>query len=260
MKYYETRKKKISTYFLLLATIICFSSCREGPPNEVYSIDDIHGTAIGALNGTPSARLAEELGTARTFYTGDELINGLIEGIVDCALMEAVVASEIVAGKSGVKILSETLLEHELRFAVPRENAQLLAAINNALAALNADGTLRGIRDKYLSGRNYSYTAPNNVEGRPGALRLAVPLDSPPYAYIDENGDYTGLYIEVARAVCDQLGVELEIIEVDSRELVTAVWFGRAEIAAGWLPDDVEEQVHITDAYADTAYVVIVRK
>ena len=245
-------------FVVLLALSLC--ACREGPPNEVHSIEDVSGKNIGVLSGTPSARLAEELGSARLFFSGEELINGLLLGSVDCVLMEAVIAGEHTAGKSGVKTLGETLLEHELRFAVPRENAQLLFNVNSALSALESNGTLKSLRDKYINGKSYTYNSPKNIEQRPGTLRLAIHPDSPPYSFVDGDGEYSGLDVEVALAVCDYLGVELSVVPVDSGELVTAVWFGRADIAAGWLPSDVQEQVHITEPYAQTAYVIIVRK
>ena len=246
--------------FKFLAIII-LAGCSDGrPPNEVNSLEDIPGRIIGALSGTPSARLAGELGIARVFYSGDELVYGLTVGLVDCAVMEGVMAGELVSGTQGVRILSETLLEYELRFAVPRENAELLEAVNSALASLNSNGTLRSLRDKYFSGRNYTYTPPEGVAQLPGELTLAISPDLPPYSFIDANGEYTGLDVEVARAVCDYLGVGLTVIEEDARELVTAVWYGRANIAAGWLPGDVDEQVRVSEAYANTEHVVLVRR
>ena len=230
------------------------------PPNEVNSLEDVPDRIIGALSGTPSARLAEELGTARLFYSGEELLNGLMAGTVDCAVMENVAANELVTVTSGAKILGEALLEYELRFAVPRENAELLDAVNSALTELNSNGTLRNMRDKYFSGKNYTYAAPEGAVQRAGELTLATSPDSPPYSFRDINGELTGLDVEVARAVCDYLGVELKIVEVDARELVTYVWFGRANLAAGWLPGDIDEQVSISDAYANAMHVVIVRK
>ena len=253
--------KKTAYCALTMLLTLMLVSCRQGrPPNEVNSIEDVNGRIIGALNGTPSARLAAELGTALTYASGEELIFGLTTGTVDCAVMESVAANELVSGSSGVRILSETLLEYDLRFAVPRENAELLNVVNSALAALDANGTLRNLRDKYFSGKNYTYTPPEGVEQLPGEIIFATSPDSPPYSYIDANGEYTGLDVEVARAVCDYLGVELIISAVESKDLVTEVWFGRANLATGWLPDDIDNQVSISEAYANTAQVVIVRR
>ena len=246
---------------LALLAMLLPTSCDDGrPPNEINSLEDVPGKTIGALGGTPSARLAEEMGQPRTFYTSEELIFALNAGTVDCAVMESVMADEVVSEAQGVRILSEMLTEYELRLAVPKENPQLLEFVNSALAALDSNGTLRNLRDKYFSGKDYTYIPPDNPEPPIGVLSLAVSLDSPPYSFKGEDGEFSGLDIEVVRAVCDHLGVLLEIIETDVEELVTAVWFGKASLAAGWLPGDIDEQVSITDPYANTAYVVIVRK
>jgi len=253
-------RKSILLVLVGLAVLL-FAGCRDDtPPNLVNSLEDVPGRDIGALYGTPSARLASDLGIYRTYYSGDDLISALKIGAVDCVIMEYAVATELVSGTSGVKILSERLLEYDLRFAVPRENAQLLRVVNTALSALHDNGTLRGLRDRYFAGRNYEYVSPEGVEQRPGYLTLALPPDSPPYSFRGEDGEFYGFDVDVARAVCDFLGVELRIIEEEARELITAVWFGRADLAMGWLPDDVDEQVSISEPYADTSQVVIVRR
>jgi len=215
---------------------------------------------IGTLHGSPSVILAEELGTAREFFTAEELMQNLRTGLLDCVIMESMAAQEIVSATSGVRILSEPLLEYEMRFAVAKENAQLLRAVNSALVALRENGTLRGLVNKYVAGRSYTYVPPENVEQRPGYLSLALSPDNPPYSFRGADGVFSGLDVEVAQAVCDYLGVELKILEFDARELVTAVWLGRADLSLGWVPVEGEQLVEISDAYASSSHVVVVRR
>ena len=253
--------KKTALFALTVLMAMTLFGCREKPlPNDVESVEDVPGKIIGSLAGTPSARLADELGTARVFYSNDELIYGLTSGTVDCVVMEGVGARELVAEKPEVRILDDALLEYELRFAVPKENAQLLEVVNSALAELEASGTLRNLRDKYFSSRSYVYENTGEVAPRPGELTLAVAPDSPPYSFKDADGNHTGLDVEVTRAVCDSLGVQLLISEVEAEDLITAVWFARAHLAVGWLPGDVNDQVSISNPYASAAHVVIVRR
>ena len=253
-------KRTVLCVLSAFIALALFGCGEESPPNEVYSLEDLPGKIVGALGGTPSARLAGEYGIARVYFSGDELVYGLTSGAVDCVVMESVAADELVEKTQGIRLLSDTLIEYELRFAVPRENAQLLDVVNSALAALETNGTLRSLRDKYFSGKSYTYYPPENIEQHPGELTLAITPDSPPYSFKDDNGGYTGLDIEVARAVCDQLGVELLLLEEDAKDLVTAVWFGKANLAAGWLPSDINEQVSVSEPYANTAHMIIVRK
>ena len=258
----DTRPIAALALLLTLATglILPLTGCRGGRPlNTVNTPDDARGQIIGAMFGSPSARLANEFGILRHFFSGDELMGALLSGDIDCAFMESTAAATIVSYTSGVRILADPLLEYDLRFAVARENAELLEAVNTALAALTANGTLRGLRDKYFAARNYAYVPPD-VTPRPGSLTLAVPPNVFPYSYWDENGDFSGFDIEIAGAVCDFLGVELNIIEEDVAELVTSVWYGRADLALGWLPGDIRDQVSLSDPYAFSYHSIIVRR
>jgi polar amino acid transport system substrate-binding protein len=143
---------------------------------------------------------------------------------------------------------------------VPKENAQLLRAVNSALMALESNGTLGGLRGRYFAGRNFTYTTPDDIDWRPGYLSVAVPPDSPPYSFKDNEGNFMGFDIDVARAVCDFLGVELRLLEFDVEELVTAVWFGRADLALGWLPIEGEDLINTSDPYAYAVHMVLVRR
>jgi len=244
-----------------VVVLLLASACSDRPPpNTVHTTVDVTGKIIGALYGSPSIVLAEELGFAREYPTGAELMFHLKAGALDCVIMENTAATELVAGVSGVRILSEPLYEYDIQFAVAKENARLLKEVNSALTDLRENGTLRGLLNKYFAGKSFTYVPPDNVETHPGYLTLAVSTDNPPYSYINEDGEISGLDIEVSQAVCDILGVELRIVEFDARELVTAVWFGWADLALGWLPIEGEELVDISEAYASTMHVVIVRR
>jgi len=255
-------KKKIVTTLLFLLTVVLLSSCADRPPqNEVHTLDDINGRVIGSMRGTPSERLADEVGIARSFGSTDELMFHLLTGTLDCIIVEATVASELIENTSGVRALSEPLLVYDLRFAIAIENAGLLRAVNDALATLRSNGTLRGLSGKYFAGRAFTYVPPEGISQRPGYLSLAVSADSPPFSFRNADGYIVGLDIDVAQAVCDLLGIELRVIEYDSWELISAVRYGRADLALGWLPDEADEEIiNISEPYAVAEHLVIVRR
>lgn len=241
---------------LLLITAGCGDKT---PPNTVHSPEDVQDKVIGAISGSPSARLADELGTLRTYSSGADLMAGLLTGAVDCAIMENTSAIDLAEATQGVKILSEPLLEYELSFAVAKENAELKNAINSALGVLSSNGILNGLRDKYFGGKPFTYVPPENIAPHPGTLTVAVSPDDWPFSYVDKNGDYSGLNVQVALAVCDQLGVGLEIAGYETGELITSVWYGKVSIALGWLPGDVHDRVNLSDPYASSSHVIMVR-
>ena len=244
---------------LVLLLVFLLTGCSRFP-NEINSPEDVEGRVIGGLAGTPSIRIADDLGIAVPFDAPDEMMSALRAGGIDCAIMERTTAEELVAGTSGVRILQEHLLEYELSFAIPMENWGLLNAVNRALESLDRDGTLRGIANKYFSRRNYTYVPPEEAEQEGGYLTIALPPDSPPFSFKDDEGRLIGMDVEVAIAVGDYLGVELRVLEYDAWELVNAVWHGRADLALGWHPGEGEGLINTSEPYASAVHVVIVRR
>jgi len=254
-------KKTTIILLVVLITALTAGCADRPPPNEVHTLDDINGRNIGAMRGTPSERLADELGTAISFDSTEEMILHLRLGTLDCVIADATVGAELISGATGIRALSEPLLVYDLRFAIALENAGLLRAVNNALTTLRSNGTLRGLSGRYFAGRNFNYVPPEGIPQRPGHLSVAVSADSPPFSFRNAEGYIVGLDIDVARAVCDLIGIELKIIEYDSWELVRAVRYGRADMALGWLPDEADEEIiNISDPYAVAEHMVIVRR
>ena len=245
------------TFFL--SFLLFLAGCSRFP-NEINSPEDVEGRIIGGLAGTPSFRIASDLGTAIAYYSATEMMNDLRAGIIDCAIMESTTAAELVSNTSGVRILSESISDYELRFAVPMENNGLLRAVNSALEALERDGTLRGIANKYFSRGSFVYESPDEEGTRTGTLTIAFPSDSPPFSFRDDDGKLIGMDVEVALAVTDYLGVDIKVIEDDAMELATAVWHGRADLALGWHPSEGEGIVNTSEPYAKAVHVVIVRR
>ena len=249
------------TPFALVA-IFLITGCRPGdlPPNQVHSPDDIPGRMIGVMNGTSAHRFIED-GFRHETAGAEVLFAMLLSGAIDAAVMERVTAERLMSGNRNITLLSEPLIEYDLRIAVARENVQLLNAVNSALATLAGNGTLSSLHDKYFLGSDFTLALPETEENHSSYLRVAVPHNFPPFAYTDGYGELTGLDIDVARAVFNILGIEMQIIALDHDELITAVWFGRADLALGFTPNDANEEfVNFSNPYAQSTQAIIVRR
>jgi polar amino acid transport system substrate-binding protein len=81
----------------------------------------------------------------------------------------------------------------------------------------------------------------------------------PPYGYMDDNGDYTGFDLELAEAVCEMEGWELEKkpIAWDSKDMeldsgaIDCIW-------NGFTMDGREDDYTWSQAYVDNSQVVVV--
>jgi len=244
---------------LLLSTVLMLVGCNR-VPNEIASPEHLSGRIIGGLAGTPSLRLADELGTAVQFDTGAEMMLALRAGSIDGVIMERTTALELVSNTRGVRILTEPLVEYELRFAVPMENRGLLDAVNMALEELGRNGTLRGLVSRYFARGSFRYQPLEGAENRQNFLHIALPADNPPFSFRDDDGMFIGMDVEVAIAVSDILDIRFEVLEYDPWELVTAVWHGRADLALGWHPGEGEGIINRSEPYARAVQVVIVRR
>jgi len=251
--------KKLFTIISLLLLLLMLCGCSRFP-NTVNAPSDAEGKRIGALDGTPSLRLADELGTAVAFFSESDMMIELRGGAIDCVIMERTTAQDLVSNTSGVRILPDNLLEYELRFAVPMENTALLDRIDLAIEELSRNGTLRSIINKYFARGNFTYSPREDDGQRTSSLRIALPPDSPPFSFKDSEGRFIGMDVEVAIAVSDILDVRLEVLQYDVWELITAVWHGRADLALGWHPGEGEGLVNMSEPYARAVQVIIVRR
>lgn len=72
---------------------------------------------------------------------------------------------------------------------------------------------------------------------RTGQMTIAVQTQGPPVSFIDRNGDRTGLAVELARMMADDMGVELIVQDYDWKGLIPALLSGKADfIAADMTP------------------------
>lgn len=70
-----------------------------------------------------------------------------------------------------------------------------------------------------------------------GKMTIAVQTQGPPVSFIDRNGDRTGLAIELARMMADDMEVELVVQDYDWKGLIPSLTSGKADfIAADMTP------------------------
>ncbi len=82
----------------------------------------------------------------------------------------------------------------------------------------------------------------------------------PPYEFYDDEDKVVGIDAEIAAAVADKLGLELEIIDMDFDGLIAALSADQIDIALAGMTVTPEraEQVEFSDSYATGIQVVIV--
>ncbi len=98
-----------------------------------------------------------------------------------------------------------------------------------------------------------------------GKLVMGTSADYPPFefhAMIDGKDQIVGLDLEIANHIAEELGVELEIKDMDFDNLLGGLTSGMLDIViAGMNPDpDRLEEVNFTDIYYEANLSVLIRK
>lgn len=121
----------------------------------VAKVDDLPGKKIGVQLGTTGDIYAsdyeQEGSTIERFNKGTDAVQALNQGKIDCVIIDVEPAKAFVELNAGLKILEEPFELEEYAICVSKDNAALTEKINDALASLQADGTLDKIKAKYIS-------------------------------------------------------------------------------------------------------------
>ena len=234
----------------------------------VASVDDLPGKSIGVQLGTTGDIFAsdyEEQGsTIERFNKGNDAIQALLQGKIDCVMIDEQPAKAFVANTTGLKILEEPFAEEDYAICVSKDNAELTASINEALAKLKADGTLDNIVKNYIGDDTkgqFPYESPADVDRSNGTLVMATNAYFEPYEFY-QGDKVVGIDADMAQAVCDVLGYELKIEDMEFDSIINAIQSGKADIGVAGITvtEDRLQSVDFTDSYASSKQVISVKE
>ena len=118
------------------------------------TLDNLGEKMIGTQRGTTgyiytSGDYGDDHVTA--YDNGASAVQALLNGQVDCVVIDSAPAEAFVAANAGLTILDTEYVTENYAIGVNKDNTALLDAINQALAELTADGTIQSIVDKYIT-------------------------------------------------------------------------------------------------------------
>ncbi|HIQ59712.1 MAG TPA: transporter substrate-binding domain-containing protein [Candidatus Merdivicinus intestinavium] len=199
------------------------------------------------------------------YNKGMEAVQALLQDKLDAVVIDNEPAKVFVEENEGLVILDSAYTEEDYAICIAKDNTELLEQFNTAIAELKEDGTLQQLLDYYINGVEGAqpYTSPEGITYN-GTLTMATNAEFPPYEYHDSSSgedQIVGLDVDFARAICDKLGMELEITDIAFDSIIPAVQSGKADFGAAGMTvtPDREENVNFTDSYCTGIQVVIVK-
>ncbi len=124
------------------------------PEGSEVTVDTLGDYVIGTQRATTgNIYCTDDYGEDHVvaYDNGVTAVQALMNGQVDCVVIDSAPAQEFVAANAGLTILDTEYVSEEYAIGVAKGNSALLEAINEALAELTEDGTIQSILDKYIT-------------------------------------------------------------------------------------------------------------
>lgn len=231
---------------------------------SVKSPRDLAGAIVGVQLGTTSDMKVSKLESKGTkverFTKTADAVQALMQGKVDCVVEDEQPAKAFVRENDGLRLLPQSFSSNGFAFCVAKDNKVLCERINKALTQLQNSGTLDRIARRHIDDNIAVSYEPKNI-GRPnGTLIVATNATYPPYEYY-EHGRVVGIDIDIMQAVCDILGMTMQVEDMNFDAVITSVQTGKADVGAAGLtvtPDRLNN-VLFTKPYTASRQMLIVK-
>ena len=234
--------------------------------NAVKSVKDLDGKKIGVQIGTTGDIYAsdyegDDAGTVIERYNkGTDAIQALKNGKINCVIIDEQPAKAYTEKDNTLKILKEEFALEDYAVCIDKSNTDLKEKINEALTKLKEDGTLQDIIDNYIGEDSVKGTKPYEIKDvkRNGTLKMATNASFKPYEYY-ENNKITGIDVDMMQAVCDELGMKLEVEDMEFDSIIPAVTSGKADVGAAGMTvtKDRLKNIDFTESYTTAKQVII---
>ena len=128
---------------------------------------------------------------------------------------------------------------------------------NNSAASSSAAGSVSGSASGSASNGDAAFTTVT-----PGKLTMSTNASFPPYEMVADDGSFEGIDIEVAGAIAQKLGLELQVDDMGFDAALQAAQTGKSDMVMAGVTVTEERQavMDFSNSYANGVQVVIVKE
>ncbi len=219
---------------------------QEGTTGDMFVTDEVEGAEVSRFKRAVDAAM--------------DLKNGKVDAVV----IDDQVAKDLVAEIAGLKILDEPLTEEQYAIAMPKDNEELVATVNEVIAELTENGTIETIRKAYIDNDEAALAELKAKEEPTGEMKLVMGTNAEfaPFEFQDDEGNIVGYDIEIIKEVARKLGCELVIENMAFDSLIAALNSGKIDLVAAAMTatDERKQQVNFSENYYNAAQVIIIKE
>ena len=253
--------------------------------NKITSYDQLKGKTVGVKNGTAAQRFLQKNKdkygyNIKTFDTSDLMNNSLSTGAVDAIMDDQPVIEYAIKQGQDLSINMEGEAVGSFAFGVKKDGSHenLIKQFNTALAQMKKDGTLDQIIEKWTgssqSSSSTTTTASTSAvpetsteagqKATPKKKKYKISSDSSfaPFVFQNDQSKYTGIDMELIKAIAKDQGFTLEISNPGFDAAVSDVQNGNADgmIAGMTITDSRKATFDFSDPYYTTNSILAVQE
>ena len=253
--------------------------------NKITSYDQLKGKTVGVKNGTAAQRFLQKNKdkygyTIKTFDTSDLMNNSLSTGAVNAIMDDQPVIEYAIKKGQDLSINMEGEAVGSFAFGVKKDGSHenLIKQFNTALAQMKKDGTLDHIIEKWTgssqSSSSTTTTSSTSVvpetstksgqRATPKKKTYKISSDSSfaPFVFQNDQSKYTGIDMELIKAIAKDQGFTLEISNPGFDAAVSDVQNGNADgmIAGMTVTDARKATFDFSDPYYTTNSILAVQE
>ena len=184
------------------------------------------------------------------------------EGKAHAAAYDLPVLTNIQANLDGLTVLDEFIMDDQYGFAVRLDDQRLKEAMDRVLARIREDGTYDEMHNRWFPKQGDPGPMPDiPLNGQNGVLNFGTAAVTEPMSYVFADQGVIGFDIEYARYIAQELGMELNIVNMEFGALLPALISGKVDmIGAGLsITEERAKSVLFSEPYYKGGLAVIVR-
>jgi len=181
----------------------------------------------------------------------------LSEKKIDAVVMQRLLGLELI-NKLNLDNLKTALddlpgFKQSFCLAVNEGNKDLLAALNEGLSLVIADGTFDKLQFEWFSPLGSYRSSPRKI-------LIGGNDDYPPYEFLDKNGKPTGFNVDLTMAIARYMDLDVEIILAPWTETYNRLLSGEIDLVQGlFYSPERDRQMEFSQAHSSVNHVALTR-
>lgn len=225
------------------------------------------GKNIANITGILTYITTEKIGAVPVYYSdssaaAEDVRQGRAAGFMHALSTVRAIATQ--EGNEDFEVIAVPKEYFSAQIGGISQDQEVINSFNEFLLVIQADGTLKGMQDRWLSETlDLNMSIPNIPNtGENGFLKVVTCGDSLPYAYIGANGELTGFSVEMALRFGAYIGKRVEFADVEFGGLINYIVSEKADISLAnmAITEERKQSVLFTEPFFDEQHGILTLK